>query len=166
MAHVSIFGMTESGKTTLAKKLAAEYKARGIQVIVLDPLHDPGWPSDFRTADKNEFMTVVKASRQCAVFIDESGKFVGRYETEMEWLGTMARHWGHNSHFISQRAQMVNPTVRGQCGFLALFNVSKTDAKILADEWNRDDLQKANSLQQGEYFWCPRFGELEKRSVF
>jgi DNA helicase HerA-like ATPase len=57
MAHSLILGMTESGKTTLAKRLAQHYKSRGIGVIVLDPLNDD-WPCDFKTADPDEFLRV------------------------------------------------------------------------------------------------------------
>jgi hypothetical protein len=166
MGHVSILGMTESGKTSLAKRMAAQYQTRGVKVIILDPLHDPGWPADFRTADAARFLQTVKSSRSCAVFIDESGDFVGRYDAEMTWLGTRARHYGHNCHFISQRAQLISTTVRNQCSYLACFNLSSSDGKLLADEWNRAELKNCNTLKKGEYYWCGRFGDIEKRRLW
>ena len=53
MTHNLILGMTMSGKTTLAKRLAAHYTQNGINVVVLDPMYDPEWEADFTTADEN-----------------------------------------------------------------------------------------------------------------
>ena len=115
MPHVLINGMTESGKTTLAKRLAAEYKKSGVGVIILDPLHDPGWQCDFQTDDPDEFLSVCKKSERCALFIDEGSQSVGQYDTQMHWLATMARHHGHNSHFISQRGRSEERRVGKEC---------------------------------------------------
>jgi len=172
MPHSLVLGMTESGKTTLAKKLSKEYQARGIGVIVLDPLQDPEWSdkpdSDlfFQTTDKDEFLASVKASKRCAVFIDESGESVGQYDTAMHWLATRGRHYGHNCHFLSQRGQQIAKTVRDQCGRLYLFTCSLTDAKILADEWNKPELREAHGLEQGQFFIVRRFSGTEIASAF
>ena len=172
MPHVLILGMTESGKTTLAKKLCKDYQKRDIGCIVLDPLQDPGWSdtpdSDlfFQTTDKDQFLASVKASQRCAVFIDESGESVGQYDTQMHWLATRGRHYGHNCHFLSQRGQQIAKTVRDQCGRLYLFCCSFTDGKILADEWNKPELRDASELPQGEFFIVQRFGGTEIASAF
>ena len=72
MAHSLILGMTESGKTTIAKELAKRLKSSGHPVIVLDPMHD-AWEADFQTDDQNEFLNVFWQAQKCHVFIDESG---------------------------------------------------------------------------------------------
>lgn len=169
MGHGLILGMTESGKSTLAKELAAALHARGTCIIILDPLHDPGWPNGertFQTADRAQFLAMVKASRSCAVFVDESAQMIGRYAGEMEWLATQGRHWGHSSFFISQRAQQLSVTMRGQCRFLALFRCSLDDGKTHANEWAREELKGANELAQGEYFFCERFGPLKRYKLW
>lgn len=168
MPHMLIVGMTESGKTTLATQLSSEYRAKGIKVIVLDPLLDPRWQADFLTSDRAEFLAIVQhpETRSCAIFIDESGEMIGQYSDEMFWLATRARHYGHNSHFISQRAKQISPTVRNQCSYLALFCCSFDDSKELANEFNRPYLKEAHSLAKGEYFLVPRWGESTKNNVF
>ena len=158
MGHVLICGMTESGKSTLGKHFVREHQARGIGTIVLDPLNDPEWAADYQTDQKDDFLAVVKQSRKCALFVDESGEQIGHYSDEMFWLATRARHYGHKSYFLSQRAQQISPTVRTQCSTLALFNVSKKDAEILADDFNRPELKEANQLRQFEFFLVNRFG--------
>lgn len=172
MPHAQILGMTESGKTTLAKKLSKEYQKQGVGVIVLDPLNDPGWSDKpdselfFQTGDKDEFLAVVKKSMRCAVFIDESGETMGQFDTQMHWLATRGRHYGHNCHFISQRGQQVAKTVRDQCGRLYLFACSLDDSKILANEWNKPELKDAHTLEQGEFFIVQRFGSTKRANVF
>lgn len=169
MAHCLILGMTQSGKTTLAKKLAHGYRARGISVIVLDPLGDPEWPNDeegtFQTRNRADFLRTVKASRQCAVFVDEAGESVGQYDDEMHWLATRGRHYGHQCHFLSQRGQQIAKTVRDQCSKMYLFCCSKTDGKILADEWNQEELRNVNVLGRGEFFVVSRFDPMRKGKV-
>lgn len=165
MPHVLIAGITESGKTTLAKRLVKRYNSNGIATLVLDPLNDPQWGATFQTSDKELFLRNVKQSRSCALFIDESGEMIGRYNEEMFFLATRARHLGHNTHFITQRVVQLNKTVRDQCVDLFLFMVSKTDAKILADEFNKPELQQANMLNQFECFYCRRYGAVRKIQI-
>ena len=166
MAHCLILGMTESGKTTLAKRLARGYQARGIRTIVLDPLADPEWQADFQTADADEFLRVFWASQSCAVFIDEAGEAVGRYNAVMSSTATRGRHWGHAVHFVSQRGVQIAMTVRDQCSHLFLFTTALKDAQVHANEWNRPELETANRLAQGNYFHCTRFGVLNRGSLF
>lgn len=154
--------MTESGKTTLAKQLCWSYKRNKIKTIVLDPLLTPDWNSDFQTVDKYEFLNIVKRSRQCAIFIDESGEMIGKYNDEMHWLATRGRHFGHNCHFIVQRIVQLNKTVRDQCAHLFCFSVSITDAKLLADDWGKLELRDANTLKQFEFYHVMRFGDCSK----
>lgn len=168
MPHVLIIGMTESGKTTLATGFSRSYQAKGIKTIILDPMCDQRWGADYQTTDKDEFLAVVQhpETRSCALFIDESGEQIGQYEREMFWLATRGRHYGHNSHFITQRATQLSPTVRDQCSYLFLFNCSIDDSTQLAKEFNRPELKAANTLAKGEYFQCPRWGQIVRSRVF
>lgn len=166
MSHSLIFGMTESGKTTLAKKLAARYKYNEVPVIVLDSLNDPGWECDYQTTDPDEFLRVFWSSKRCACFIDEAGDAVGRYNTVMQRTATRGRHWGHAVHYISQRGVQIAPTVRDQCGHIFLLTSSLDDGKVHASEWNKPELKTCNSLAKGNFFHCTRFDPVERGSLF
>lgn len=166
MAHVMILGMTMSGKTTLAKMLAAEYRKAGLKVGVLDPLGDPGWPADFRTDDVDVFLARFWDSRQCAWFIDEAGESVGQFDTVMTKTATRGRHWGHRCHYISQRGTQLARTVRDQCASLFLFTTSLDDSKVHANEWNKPGLKEAHALQQGHYFHATRFSPLARGQLW
>ena len=161
-----MLGMTESGKTTLAKAFCKRLKDRGWGTLVLDPLRDPAWDATGVFADIVEFLSVAKASRRCFLFVDEAGMNCSQWDIESLWLATQSRHWGHSCVFVSQRAQQIAKTIREQCRFLYLFCCSKSDSKILADEWNRPILETANDLAQGEYFYAPRFGEVARCVLF
>jgi predicted AAA+ superfamily ATPase len=166
MAHSLILGMTESGKTTLAKQLAAKYKKAGINVLVLDPLNDPTWCADFQTTDPDEFLSILWQSRKCAVFIDEAGESAGRYDKAMIKTATKGRHWGHNVHYLTQRGALLSTTIRGQCSQLFLFLSGKNDGKLHAEEWAKDELKNCNNLNRGEFFHTSRGGILTKNNAF
>jgi len=166
-AHTLIAGTTESGKTTLAKMMCAAYAETGIKRIVLDPMNDPGWNADFQTRDANEFLRVMKASRQCACFVDEGSENVGRYDTEMHWCATQARHLGHRVTFICQAPTQIAPVVRNNCSQVAVFRIAPNDAKVLAECYTQPSLRDAIYLSKGEYLYTGRFNsKVEKRRVF
>lgn len=168
MAHCGIVGQTLSGKSTLAMKLAEDYRKRGIDVLTLDPIGDPAWHnvSTYCTHNAAEFLEVVKQSRRCALMVDESGETVGRYNQEMFFLATRARHLGHRSHFITQRPQQINKTVRDQWSTMFLFAPSIDDCKVFANEWGKPELKNAvDDLQQFEFYKVQRFKPLEKQRL-
>lgn len=154
-----------SGKTTLAKKLASDYVAKGIEPIVLDPLRDPSWPSNHILTNPNEFLALCESSEKCALFIDESGESIKGNGGEMNKIATRYRHYGHRAHFICQRAQQLPPIVRDQCEFLWLFRVSKDDAKLLSIEYGHD-LTGAANFAKGECYFVQRFKPLQHFKLF
>lgn len=164
--HTMVIGRTESGKTTLLKRLIRYYHGRGLNCLVLDALNDPTWGADFVTDDPDLFIDVAKANVDCILMIDESGEMVGHYDREAFWLATQSRHFGHSSFFASQRAQQIAPTVRHQTSALALFRVSKSDAKILYDDFVDDLILTAPGLDQGEYIYSPPFQPAIKKRLF
>jgi DNA helicase HerA-like ATPase len=166
MPHVLILGTTEIGKTTLAKRLAADYQKAGISVIVLDPIADPAFPADYRTTNPDEFLEVFWQSRSCAAFIDEAGDAVGKYNDVMNRTATRGRHWGHNVHYITQRASLLSTTVRDQCSRLYLFRSGLKDCEKHAEEWTNPELKKAASLKAGEYYLADRQGNLSRHNIF
>lgn len=165
MPHVLMTGMTESGKTTLAKLIAEKRKQSGRGILVFDPLCTH-WACDYQSNDQQEFLEVVWSSESCDVFVDEAGKAAGHYNDLMIELATMGRHWGHNCFFICQRAHMVSPSIRTQCRVLFAFNQNGADPKTLAGDWGYDELLNCNKLKQGEYFHAQRFKTISRGRVF
>lgn len=166
MAHGLICGMTESGKSTLAKRLSAELIAAGITVLVLDPIQDPGWHTQYATADQSQFLQWYWNSRSCVAFIDESGEAVGRYNDVMNRTATKGRHWGHSNFYIAQEATQIAPLVRGQCSSLYLFTSAAKEGERMAAEFNAPELLQCTTLPRGQYFKAGRFQPVQRGRVF
>lgn len=104
------------------------------------------------TDNPDRFLKVVQASKSCAVFVDECGHFVEEgHEAVLKWLSTNARHYGHNCHFITQRAKQVSPTVRDQCRNVFLFVQSDEDCKLIARDKAAPEFLEGSKLLAGEY---------------
>lgn len=170
--HELIVGITNSGKTTLAMAKARRFKETGIVSIVLDPMGSPKWISEggvhqsllFQEPEK--FLLEVKKWQSCALFVDEAGDAIGRFGGVMNQLATRARHDGHVSHFICQRASMIDKNVRANCSVLSCFKQDIDDAIILARNFAQPKLREAATLQQGEYLSCDTFSDVVKKRVF
>ena len=168
LSHALITGMTTSGKSTLAKEVCSQYRARGVKTIVLDPIRDRSWfeLADYCTSYSDDFLDVVLSSERCAVFVDEAGDSIGQYNREMFVLATKARHKGHRSHFITQYPQQIAPTVRGQCEHLYAFALNNDAAKCLSKDWNKPDILTCSDLDKGHYIYAPKFGPVRRGKVF
>jgi hypothetical protein len=166
MPHYLIVGMTESGKSTLAKLLAKQWKKSGLPIAVLDPLAYPDWPCDFHTSRPENFLRHLKTHKEKAwAIIDEGGVAIGRYNEAMNWCFTTSRHIGWNVLVITQGVTQLPPIVRGQCSGVFLFQCANTNWQILAEEFNRPELVSLSRLGKGEFLFIPRFGEILKGRV-
>jgi len=139
MAHNLIIGMTESGKSSLAKFVCSAMKAKQIKTAVLDPLHDT-WDCDFQTSNPDEFLRFVKSNRSYQLFVDESGTSIGRYNPAMEWLATTSRHLGHACWFIMQGSSQVMPIVRTNCAKCFLFTTDSRMTEVISREFCEQQL--------------------------
>lgn len=162
-----MIGKTNTGKTLLSKHIARGLKSEGYGILVLDGMGDKEWleVADFYTTDAAEFRMIAERSSNCFLFIDEAGMFCKLHDEENYWFATQARHWGHSSFFISQRGVQIAPTVRYQCTRLFLFSCSKTDAKVLADEFGEDELLNATRLEKLEFYRAGNFIECSRHNL-
>lgn len=162
MQHNLVTGASLSGKSTLAKKLAALHTASGRRVIVLDELMDPEWVSIsgavLVTDNQEEFLAALWANRNLTFVIDEAGDSVGRYNKAMSKTATRGRHWGHIGIYITQRPAMLDTNVRGQCGHAYAFVNDEDSAEALAKAFLNKKLLDTVNLRQGEYIHAVRFG--------
>lgn len=151
--------MSESGKTTLAKRLAAYHKDSGNRVIVLTSVWD-NWKCDFLTDNPEKFLEVFWKNESVYAFMDEGGDTVGRYSKAMTQTATRGRHWGHSCYYIIQDATLIDPVIRRQCSQTFVFNCAPSSAKALMSEFNRAEiLDIAPRLEQGRYIRVQRFGK-------
>lgn len=160
--HVLTIGQTMSGKTLCNQKLAQWYKSHEIGVIVLDRMKDPAWNADYMTGDVDDFMSFVRDPDkcvQCALFVDDGGGTLNKFQMDFDWLTTESRHHGHVCHIITQRAQQINLNIRSQCTVFNCFNINPKDCKILAEDFNCPEILEAHKLPKGHFYRVERFKE-------
>ena len=165
MAHITIAGMTLSGKTTLAKRRAFYFRQAGVPVLVCDPVQDPEWPANFISRDQEAFLRAYWASESCAAFFDEGSRSVGKHNLATEDTATLGRHRGHINHYIVQRVTQIPPIVRDQCTEIFLFRSSRKDGEMLADEWAIDELARCAELPLMTYIHAHRNGTWKRQSL-
>lgn len=85
--------------------------------------------------------------------MDESGDMIGRYNDAINQVATLSRNFGHKAYFIMQRTKQISVTIRAQCTELVIFRSSLRDTKDLADEFVRDEINKAHTLKTGEFIY-------------
>lgn len=152
-------GTTESGKTTLVKKLANKH-AKTYPVIVLTTIWENWGPGINVFDDQDEFLAEFwSMEKKAFAFIDEGKNTVGRFNEAMELTATQGRHWGWSNYYIAQRAQMISTDIRGQCSQLFCFPIGTDDAKTLAQEFVQPGLLEAPDLRQGEFLMVKRFSK-------
>lgn len=160
-SHSLIVGMTESGKTTLAKKFALAAQKRGIPCIIYDPLLSD-WGQGARVFDVfAEFEQAIEELPEpefvgqliAYAFIDEADTVLSQSDRENWWIMTRGRHYGLRVFPITQRPKLISPTARGQCATLYCFRVSADDAKALAADFSDEGIKAAAGLAQGAFLW-------------
>lgn len=127
---------------------------------------DPEWQADFITGDQQLFLDAVWNNTNCAIFVDEGGETIGRYNKLMEQLATKSRHWGHKCFFITQRAKQISTNIRTQCSELVIFKQSLNDTKDLADEFVEPMINEAHTLADGEFIYVRKGHPALKLNVF
>lgn len=152
MAHALITGRTETGKTTLAKALCGELTAGGHKTLVYDVLKS-AWPASYVTDDKELFLDVFWQSTDLAVFIDEGGESVGRFDEEMMKTATRGRHNGHQVFYLSQRVTLLNKTLRTQATKIYVFSSAFSDCKLLADDYSCPEIEQAANFAPGSFLY-------------
>lgn len=165
--HTLVTGKTDSGKSTIVKRLIRDkFKRSGLyrKILALDCKADPDFLADFSTDDPDEFLDVCESEEDCLVVVDEGGESIGAYAGPIRKIATMHRGLGHQAIFITQRAAMLDKTMREQCSNLFCFRQSLEDAKELCRTFPelKSMVDEVPRLDQGEYVFVPSFGPPQK----
>lgn len=155
MPHRLVVGSTMTGKTTVARTLAAEAVRRGVAVTVYDPLNSD-WHTDNVYTCEEEFFSAASSlansgAKQLAI-IDEADTVLNAGNRQRLWIATRGRHYGIELVLITQRPTLIVPTARNMCGELYAFRVSSSDAALLAQDFADDRIKdRAPALSQGQF---------------
>lgn len=153
--HSLYCGVTQTGKTTLAREHSRILKSHSQDVIVYDPVATKtaggGWAADIITDDFDALLNYLENRNKAAhVFIDEAGEHFGVGDRHSHWLLTRGRHKGLFINLIAQRPKMLAPTVRTQCGRAYAFRMSPDDLTEIGQDFGHGQLGKT-LLEKGDY---------------
>jgi hypothetical protein len=142
--HTGYYGITQSGKTTIARAVSRSLAKSKHQIVVYDPVgtmtHGGDWPENAIVYDDREkFLRDVANMQHAQLFIDEADEIFSHEQKENFWIMSRGRHRGLYTHLITQRPNRVHPTARSQCTRAYLCKLNKSDRQaILADHGHED----------------------------
>ncbi len=162
MTRGGIFGISLSGKTTLAKAISRQYaKGAKIPSLVLDP-HLEVWGNHANvTDDEDSFWETVWRQRNCLVIVDEAAATIRR-ERELIPVFTRLRHLNHKLLVIGHDGSDLLPVMRQQLDTVYLFRQDEDSVKWWCKKFADKRVEAAKTLKQYEYLYCEMFREPKK----
>jgi energy-coupling factor transporter ATP-binding protein EcfA2 len=169
--HILICGQTKSGKTTLARMLAAAHLRLARTVIVHDRMWDDwgqGNPRAFVTMRDEVFLRWCWQARSAAIFLDEASELCSndRRGEQFHWLATRGRHYGFVCHFIAQGALGVSHKIRGNCTEIYAFRLKRSEAMKLYRETGEEWALATADLPRGSFYHSAPFEPTRLGKVF
>lgn len=162
MTRAGIFGISLSGKTTLAKRISKQYFDQcGRKSLVLDPHEEAYGQHALVYSDEEKFWEIVWNSKDHLVIVDEAAAMIRR-ERELVPVFTRLRHLGHKLIVIGHNGADLLPVMREQFDTLYLFRQPKKAAELWADLWADDDVYQCASLGKYEYIYCQLYEKCRK----
>lgn len=161
--HVLYCGVTQSGKTTLARFHARKLAAAGYDVAVYDPMGSAtaggGWPDTAKMFnDPAKFLEYLSAVRGTPehpiyVFVDEAADIFGHDSPfrDMHWIPRRVRHQNVYLRLVSQRPKMLPPNVRTQCAIIYMFRLSREDARLVGSDAGHSLTDEQINLDTGDF---------------
>jgi len=158
-----IFGPSESGKTTLAKKIAWNFwKTEKRPSIVLDAVSRGFWGDHAKVfTDETAFWDYIFKARNCLVVVDDASVTINR-DNELNGVFTTLRHNGHKLLVIGHSAANLLPQMREQLQRVFLFLQNEDSIKKWSVVFPRKDLTPALELNQFEYVTVANYSPVEK----
>lgn len=155
--HSLYTGVTQSGKTTLARSIARAMCDAGARVIVYDPLGSAtaggGWGKGAELFDDKEaFLDCIYSPEtiNAHVFIDEAHNIFAHDDKSNLWLLTEGRHYFLTLHLLTQRPKKVHPDARTNCGRCYMFRLAQDDAREIGADYGHSGINRI-SLDKGDF---------------
>lgn len=155
--HTLFCGVTQTGKTTLARSIARGLRRKKQAVVVFDPVGTVTAGGDWGAGtlvldDEAKFWSVVTSSDtpKLHVFVDEADMLFSMRRPENHWALTRGRHYGLIVYLITQRPKMVAPSVRAQCARCYMFRMASEDADEVGRDFGHSKLSR-EKLDRGEF---------------
>jgi molybdopterin-guanine dinucleotide biosynthesis protein len=162
MTRGGIFGISLSGKTTLAKKISRQYATlHKMPSLVLDPFKEDYGLHATVTDDEEKFWETVWKSRKCLVIVDEASTTIRR-EKGLVPVFTSLRHLDHKLLVIGHHGADLLPVMREQLDTVYLFRQNEKSVKYWVEKFADERVLTSATLAQYEYLFCRNFAEPKK----
>lgn len=158
-----IFGPSESGKTTLAKKVSAfMFASEKRKTLALDPVQKGNWgPHAVVYTDEKTFWEAIFKAKNCLVIVDDASVTINR-DNELNGVFTTLRHCGHKLLVIGHHPQNLLPQMREQLQRVFIFSQTPKSLELWQLNFPQADLSMAQSLQQFEFITVANHSPVQK----
>ena len=157
MEHAIYTGVTQSGKTTLARHASRTLLSHKAKVAVYDPMLTDtlggGWGEGALIFnDPESFLDWVHSdeSNHHIIFVDEAHHIFSHEQKEHLWMLTQGRHYGMYFNLITQRPKKIHPDARTNCPRCYVFRLAQDDVKDIAADYGFSNLHRI-SLDRGDF---------------
>lgn len=163
--HTLICGVTESGKTTLARAICRGLLKKKIPVMVRDPVLGTetaggGWGDESHITsnqlqifeEDEDFFSNIYEARGHHVFIDEAADVFSVGDKDNQWILRKGRHkpTSISAYLICQRPKMVAPNARTMCSRAYVFRLAADDLTEIGKDFGFSNLG-AENLDRGDF---------------
>ena len=158
-----IFGASESGKTTLAKKIAFHlHKSEKRRTLVLDPISKSNWGAHARVfTNEAEFWKVIFIEKNALVVVDDASVTINR-DGDLNGVFTTLRHQGHKLIVIGHSAGNLLPQMREQLQRIFLFLQNRDSVEKWQTVFPMQDLQPSTTLKQYEFLTVANYAPVQR----
>jgi len=158
--HVLYCGVTQTGKTTLARHHARILERAGYDVVVYDPVGTAtlggNWGEKAHVIMAPEALHDYLSRHQGTedhpiyLFVDEAADIFGHTETHAHWIPRRCRHSFIYLRLMAQRPKMLHPSVRTQCAYAYQLRLARDDAKTLCADFGHSGDIAETPLDKGD----------------
>lgn len=157
IVHSLYCGVTNSGKTTLARYVCRGLIKKKRPRVVFDPMGTNTAGGDWGEgatiySDVDSFLDLMYSDGfgDTDVFVDEAHNIFSHDKKEHLWMLTQGRHYGMRFHLLTQRPPKVHPDARTNCGQCFMFRLAFDDVKAIGNDYGYSDIHKIN-LDRGDF---------------
>ena len=155
-ACFGILGQGRCGKTTLARQLAAGFRAGGVGVIALTRPREH-WPeASWQTSEPERFIEMFWRCRRVVAFMELPDAGVEKFSKDFEKTFTDGRHDGNRMFALGQRHTQISPLIRDQWDAFWLFSCGFETAKVLVREFGDLSINEAATYPRYRYLFKRR----------
>lgn len=153
LKRFGIFGASESGKSTLARKISLlMWRVEKRPTIALDPISQADWGKHAKVfTNEEKFFENIFKVKNCFVIMDDGSVTINR-DAELSGVFTTLRHQDHKLLVIGHSASNLLPQMRDQIQRIFLFKQNESSIKMWENNFPGIDLTPALGLAQYEFY--------------